>query len=228
MWEEFVSIFILPYQHESENVFMSHIQEAYWFYCDHLFTGRVTFRRFVHLVGERLRWRPESVGQRLKTFWKWCAVLPRCGGALINKQGDKVLLVRGHRSKRWTFPAGKKWPQELAVHCAVREVFEETGYYSQPSEFRFSYKHRKASYHIFLFLNVPEDFRFAPQTKQEIDEIKWVPHKHIAFWMTNRKSSQAFQRCWNSLLGCRTLLQTPKPNLNLASRVTERKENTCL
>lgn len=53
------------------------------------------------------------------------------GGGLITRHNDgelEVLVV--HRPKRldWSLPAGKLDPGETLAECALREVYEETGY----------------------------------------------------------------------------------------------------
>lgn len=46
----------------------------------------------------------------------------------MNTDLDKVLLVQSYFAKSsWGFPKGKVNEDEDPLHCAIREVYEETG-----------------------------------------------------------------------------------------------------
>ena len=172
--------FVQPYTYETRNVLMSRIQEAYWFYCDHLKAPhkKCWFRHFVAEMALFLDWpnSPKDVQGYVRSFWRYNNRIPRCGGALLNRARTHIVLVRNCRSKKWTFPAGKKNPEETDYAAsAAREVFEETGVVSPVSSYYFTYRRFKATHSIFLFLNVPFNFKFHPVEQNEIAEIKWVP-----------------------------------------------------
>lgn len=62
----------------------------------------------------------ESVWDEYKSYKR---MVPCCGGILLNKERDKVLLVRGWKSNAgWSFPRGKINLAESEEACAVREV----------------------------------------------------------------------------------------------------------
>jgi mRNA-decapping enzyme subunit 2 len=42
-------------------------------------------------------------------------------------QSQKYLLVKGRQSNKWSFPKGHRNRGELAIDCAIRELYEETG-----------------------------------------------------------------------------------------------------
>jgi 8-oxo-dGTP pyrophosphatase MutT (NUDIX family) len=48
-------------------------------------------------------------------------------GAICLDSFGNVLLVKGRRSQKWSFPKGHIKCGELPVDCAKRELFEETG-----------------------------------------------------------------------------------------------------
>lgn len=49
----------------------------------------------------------------------------------MNSELDKVLLVQSYFAKSsWGFPKGKVNEDEDPLHCAIREVYEETGTYA--------------------------------------------------------------------------------------------------
>lgn len=67
----------------------------------------------------------ESVWDEYKSYKR---MVPCCGGILLNKEGDKVLLVRGWKSNAgWSFPRGKINLAESEEACAVREVSRVVG-----------------------------------------------------------------------------------------------------
>ncbi len=162
------------------NVTMQHLQEAHWFYIDHLQaldrnrSEKVGLTFFIHQFVPLLGWQHRDVKARIKEYWKFNAALPRAGGILLNDEKTKIVLVRGHGAKRWGFPTGKLKNDEDPAECALREVFEETGFSGVPSSQAFTCRKKKAIHTLFVFENVPEDYVFAPQTYKEIDEIRWV------------------------------------------------------
>jgi mRNA-decapping enzyme subunit 2 len=162
------------------NNLLCHIQEAYWFYLDYIMPLRensdvnsVSFLSFVTCFCRFFGWRRRDVKDYVKSFWVYCSEVPRCGGILLNDRRNKVLLVRNIGSKYWDFPVGKKMDQEDFMECAEREVFEETGFHGQCSCDMISYKSRKSIHRLFVFYNVPEEYDFTPQTRNEIEDIKW-------------------------------------------------------
>lgn len=48
-------------------------------------------------------------------------------GAICLDSFGNVLLVKGRRSNKWSFPKGHSECDEPPVDCALRELFEETG-----------------------------------------------------------------------------------------------------
>jgi len=55
--------------------------------------------------------------------------VPVCGIIIVNSTCDKCLLVKGWKSSStWGFPKGKINQSEPKRDCAIREVYEETGF----------------------------------------------------------------------------------------------------
>lgn len=168
---------------------MVHIQQAYWFFVDYIeplqnggnaaagTDHKMGLTRFVHHMVPFLGWSHKDVRLAVREFWKYSAQIPRCGGVLVNTRKTKVLLVRGFGSKRWGFPVGKMDDNESVSTCAEREVFEETGFKGKVLESaeQLVYRKRKAVHTLFVFANIPDDYDFTPQTRKEIEEIKWFP-----------------------------------------------------
>lgn len=169
----------------NNNLIIMKLQEAHWFYIDFMIQPgtNIGFKQFIYAFAPLLHWKRKSVARRLKSYWLYSASLPRGGGILLNDNRDKILLVRGFGAKRWTFPAGKIHPMEEHKTCAQREVFEETGFLGEPSDDGIQYQKRKATYHLYIFYNVPEEYDFQPQTRKEIAEIAWFNVKDLPLIM---------------------------------------------
>jgi len=186
-----------PKSQEERVKLLARVQKAYWFYIDHLQASdaanrnvKVAFTFFVHQFVRLLNWQHKDVRPDVKAYWKYNTTLPRAGGILLNADQTKILLVRGYGGKRWGFPVGKVREDEVVdiSVCAVREVFEETGFQGviQDTSRVFTYQKKKAPYTLFVFENVPEDYAFAPVTCKEIDEVRWFSFKDLPSVLSRR------------------------------------------
>lgn len=179
----------LPLQEwQNANRLMLAIQKAHWFYLDYYVPyfvncSKLNFTDFTFLLANySCGWTREVVQQRIRDFWQYLGTLPRCGGILVNKSRDRVLLVRNVGGKRWDFPMGKQddLRQECTKLCAQREVFEETGYWGIPSDDLLTYTNkRRTRVYLYVFYDVPDEYDFRPQTHQEIAEVIWHPVRHL-------------------------------------------------
>ena len=181
------------------NKIMFGLQEAYWFYKDYMVgldsESLVTFARFVHNFSNQLQWSHEEIRNNVKQFRKHLQMIPRCGGILLNSCRTKTILVRGIGSRQWTFPAGKIDLNENNDACAEREVFEETGFQGcVASKTNFlEFKKRKVCYTLFEFANVPDDYDFAPQTRNEIADIQWFELCNLNEVLSDKLTQQVLQ-----------------------------------
>jgi 8-oxo-dGTP pyrophosphatase MutT (NUDIX family) len=104
--------------------------------------------------------------------------LMRAAGGVIyraTKQSkiEVALIHRPHRED-WSLPKGKLDPGESFEACALREVFEETGFTCAPERFLgvTEYIHRKGRPKIVAYwLMRIVDGDFTPN--EEADEIRW-------------------------------------------------------
>ena len=104
------------------------------------------------------------------------------GGAVLWRTGDsglEVLLVHRPRYKDWSWPKGKVDKGETLPECAVREVFEETGYritlgVPLPSA-RYTVGKNLNKYVGYWSAEVRDTSRPAPANAREIDEARWFP-----------------------------------------------------
>lgn len=101
---------------------------------------------------------------------------------MLNEQMDSVVLVKGwKKGANWSFPRGKINKDEPDLNCAVREVYEETGYDIKAaglvgSEEETKYIEvtmREQHMRLYVFRGVPMDTYFEPRTRKEISKIEW-------------------------------------------------------
>ncbi|KAL9082794.1 MAG: hypothetical protein Q9159_006170 [Coniocarpon cinnabarinum] len=108
--------------------------------------------------------------------------VPVRGAILLNDNMDQVLLVKGwKKGASWSFPRGKINKDEKDLDCAVREVYEETGYdlvtaglvpngeSMKSVEVTMREQHMK----LYIFRNVPLGTAFQARTRKEISKILW-------------------------------------------------------
>lgn len=108
--------------------------------------------------------------------------VPVRGAILLNSAMDQALLVKGFKKgASWSFPRGKINKDEPDLDCAVREVYEETGF----DLLEAGLVERNAPVHsievtlkdqqvrLFVFRDVPMSTHFEPKTRKEIGAIQW-------------------------------------------------------
>ncbi|KHJ42085.1 Dcp2, box A domain protein [Trichuris suis] len=150
------------------------IEQAHWFYVDFFCGGEnvCSLREFMRPYAPQVtdvmgRWREYKSG------------VPLFGAILVNEQLSEVLLVQGYYAKSsWGFPKGKINENESPEECAVREVLEEVGYDISHKIAMAPFAIRRladSSLGLFLIRGVETNFRFLPQTRNEIRRIKWFP-----------------------------------------------------
>ncbi|KAG2220991.1 hypothetical protein INT45_004610 [Circinella minor] len=109
-------------------------------------------------------------------FMQYRFRIPVCGAILLNENLDKCVLVKGWSSKSgWSFPRGKINQDEEFDHCAIREVFEETGFDTSKliKDTYLEATIREQSIRLYVICGVPEDTEFRPQTRKEISQVEW-------------------------------------------------------
>ncbi len=160
------------------------IEEAHWFYEDfirplNMLLPAMKMNQFTAKILQRcpMVWRWEETSkQALAKFGKYKSIIPVRGCALLNADRSKLLLVQGTESSSWSFPRGKISKDESDVECAVREMYEETGFDASPYVDEEEYAERRIrgkNYKIFFCSGIPEDTEFKPVARNEIRRIKW-------------------------------------------------------
>lgn len=99
---------------------------------------------------------------------------------MLNQDMDQVVLVKGwKKSATWSFPRGKINKDEPDLDCAIREVYEETGYnlkeaiHTADDEDSVETTIRAQHIKLYIFPGVPMNTHFEPRTRKEISEIEW-------------------------------------------------------
>lgn len=101
-----------------------------------------------------------------------------------------MLLVQSYWAKSsWGFPKGKVNEDEDPAHCAIREVFEETGFdianYIDPDLYLESVINEQLV-RLYVITGIPHSTKFQPKTRYEIKACEWFA---IADLPNNKKDN---------------------------------------
>ena len=120
---------------------------------------------------------PEQHFAAYSQFLAYKTRVPVRGAILLNEKMDQALLVKGwKKGASWSFPRGKINKDETDLDCAIREVYEETGYDlasagivpeesdAKSIEVTMKGQHLK----MYVFRDVPMDTVFQARTRKEI------------------------------------------------------------
>lgn len=104
--------------------------------------------------------------------------VPTYGTILLTPDMKQVLLVQSFFAKNsWSFPKGKVNENEDPVKCAIREVYEETGFDCShliyPNDFVEGQTSNYQYTRLYIVKNVPIDTKFCPRTRNEIKDCCW-------------------------------------------------------
>jgi mRNA-decapping enzyme subunit 2 len=192
------------------------IEQAYWFYEDfkadvysHLphFSTLKAFATKLFSYSALLSKAGDKFQELFTDYRNYKSKIPVYGCIMLNPPMTKVVLVCDYNGKSWTFPRGKINENETEFSCAVREVYEETGFDPSP--------HCKEEDNLLAFIdgkqiklfvacNVPETTVFTIMTRKEISEVAFHPLdalpktyavnpflEKLKRWITKRKQLNA-------------------------------------
>jgi len=104
-------------------------------------------------------------------------------GCICISPNSKFLIVRGAFGpfSKYSFPKGHMEPNENDLHCALRELYEETAVtpdvqYSFYTRLKYNNKKSNAGYFVFFLNNEPTPF---PVDEAEIAEARWASLEEI-------------------------------------------------
>ena len=126
--------------------------------------------------------------------------VPVRGAIMLNEAMDEVVLVKGwKKGANWSFPRGKINKDEKDLDCAIREVYEETGFdikgaglVGSDEDAKFiEVNMREQQLRLYVFRDVPMDTLFEPRTRKEISKIQWYKLSELP---TLKKSKHQHQQ----------------------------------
>lgn len=167
------------------------VEEAQWYYEDFirpldpdlpsLNLRNFCLRIFQHcpLLSE---FSPDHHATAFEEFLAYKTRVPVRGAIMLNDEMDEVVLVKGwKKNANWSFPRGKINKDESDLDCAVREVYEETGYdieaaglVGPPETTKYidvAIQHQHVR--LYVFRGVPPNTLFEARTRKEISKIEW-------------------------------------------------------
>jgi mRNA-decapping enzyme subunit 2 len=97
---------------------------------------------------------------------------------------SKYLLVKGRKSNKWSFPKGHRNKGELAMECALRELYEETGISLEsplkyPKSFIFS-RNNDGSGPEYFYIQVDKELDTHINDSREISDVGWFTLEEIS------------------------------------------------
>eukprot|EP00095_Tigriopus_kingsejongensis_P011353 maker-scaffold383_size189472-snap-gene-0.40 protein:Tk11353 transcript:maker-scaffold383_size189472-snap-gene-0.40-mRNA-1 annotation:"mrna-decapping enzyme 2" len=168
------------------------IELAHWFYIDEYVEDSnnkykpklrtCTIRDFAEHMFRHigfLKGYADSIDVVLNDWRNYKQSVPTYGAIILNEDISQILIVQGCWSKSsWGFPKGKVNEDEPPKDCAIREVYEETGYDISSKMDENMYLEcviNDQTVMLFLIPGVPMSTKFMPRTKNEIRDIQWFP-----------------------------------------------------
>ena len=125
--------------------------------------------------------------------------VPVRGAIMLNEAMDEVVLVKGwKKNANWSFPRGKINKDEKDLDCAIREVYEETGFDIQAANLESKEEDlkyievtmREQHMRLYVFRGVPMDTNFEPRTRKEISKIQWYKLSELPTLKKMRQQQQ--------------------------------------
>lgn len=97
-------------------------------------------------------------------------------GVICTSPAKTLLLVRGRKTGKWSFPKGHLKGSEMAQECALRELREETGLVMEPSRFSHTMKLFAGEYFIY---HMGGEMPACPEDDEEVCETGWFSYEEI-------------------------------------------------
>ncbi|KIW64336.1 hypothetical protein PV04_09279 [Phialophora macrospora] len=180
-----------PEELESVERICFQVEEAQWFYEDFIrpldpSLPSLSLRAFSLRIFQHCplfsQWSAQHHTTAFAEFLAYKSRVPVRGAILLSEAMDEVVLVKGwKKSANWSFPRGKINKDENDLDCAVREVYEETGFDAREAGLVKDEKDmkyievtmREQHMRLYVFRGVPKDTHFEAKTRKEISKIEW-------------------------------------------------------
>ena len=181
------------------------VEEAQWFYEDFIRPldpnlPSLNLRQFCLRIFQHCPllsgFSPYHHSTAFSEFLAYKTRVPVRGAIMLNQAMDEVVLVKGwKKGANWSFPRGKINKDEKDLDCAVREVYEETGFDIQAAGLvgkaedvkYIEVTMREQHMRLYVFRDVPMNTHFEPRTRKEISKIQWYKLSELP---TLKKSKQ--------------------------------------
>ena len=92
-------------------------------------------------------------------------------GAICITPYNKLLLVKGAKTGKWSFPKGHKEGSETYLECALRETIEETGVDLKGVK---PVAYHRLSVGEYFFFEINVELPLCVEDLAEIEEAKWI------------------------------------------------------
>ena len=103
-------------------------------------------------------------------------IYPIVSGCICVSPQNRILCVKGRLSDKWSFPKGHRNSGESSMHCARRELYEETGI--EPSKKGCNRALILSTGIYYLYNNIYER-ECIPNDIEEITETAWLTIKEM-------------------------------------------------
>lgn len=181
------------------------VEEAQWFYEDFIrpldpALPSLNLKTFAMRIFQHCplmsNWSHYHHMLAFSVFLAYKTRVPVRGAIMLNQDMDEVVLVKGwKKGANWSFPRGKINKGEKDLDCAIREVYEETGFDVRAANLiandddvkDIEVTMREQHMQLFVFRGVPRDTQFEPRTRKEISKIEWYKLSDLP---TMRKNKQ--------------------------------------
>ncbi|XXG96576.1 hypothetical protein Hte_002862 [Hypoxylon texense] len=184
------------------------IEEAQWFYEDFIrpldpTLPSMSLRSFSLKMFQHCpllaSFSVENHIRAFEEFMQYKTRVPVRGAVMLNDDMDAAVLVRGYKKgASWSFPRGKINKDEDDLDCAIREVYEETGYDLREAglvERNEPVHPLEVTMHdqqvrLYVFRGIPEDTVFETRTRKEIGAIRWYKVSDLPAYRKKRSAGR--------------------------------------
>ncbi|ODM18040.1 hypothetical protein SI65_06828 [Aspergillus cristatus] len=201
----------LPHEElESVERICFQVEEAQWFYEDFIrpldpALPSLSLKAFALRIFQHCplmsQWSHYHHITAFSEFLAYKTRVPVRGAIMLNEAMDEVVLVKGwKKGANWSFPRGKINKDEKDLDCAIREVYEETGFdvgeaglVKDEKDVKFiEITMREQHMRLYVFRGVPRDAYFEPRTRKEISKIEWYKLSELPTLKKSKQHDQGF------------------------------------
>ncbi|ESO13096.1 hypothetical protein HELRODRAFT_105717 [Helobdella robusta] len=164
---------------------------AHWFYLDFVrdddeeccYVGMKDFAFQIFRCCDKFAIYLEDFDRYYEEWKVYKSAVPTYGAILLDPTLQYCLLLQGYNVKAsWSFAKGKVNEDERPEECAIREVYEETGFdikkLIDPSNF-LEHSMNEQTCRLYVVRDVPMDTKFKPLTRNEVKRYSWFEVENL-------------------------------------------------